>query len=153
MEINRSLFSFMGVSADLCNRLRRTAMSVTLIFMTVTALAQMPYTTLPMYAHRFPEMPPLRVDFDMPLFAHSLSSLPHMSTGDLGNMRTGMTQSVLYRHTENMEVPHFNFKTRVRNVETGDPLIDIRDRIVRKRREKEGRPLPPPPPSLLFRNR
>lgn len=120
---------------------------------TVTALAQMSYTTLPMYAHRFPEMPPLRVDFDMPLFAHSLSSLPHMSTGDLGNMRTGMTQSVLYRHTENMEAPHFNFKTRVRNVETGDPLIDIRDRIVRKRREKEGRPLPPPPPSLLFRNR
>lgn len=44
---------------------------------------------------------------------------------------------------ENAEL---NSRPRIQT--TGDPMIGIRDRIVRKRRINEGHPLPPPTPVM-----
>ena len=45
--------------------------------------------------------------------------------------------------------PHLKFSSVPRMQVNGDPWKATRDRIVRKRRENQGNPLPPPPPRSL----
>jgi len=53
---------------------------------------------------------------------------------------------------ERKEMPHFSVKRAVMQPkEGGDPLKSWRDDIVRERREKEGRPLPPINPFMIRR--
>ena len=57
-------------------------------------------------------------------------------------------QSIMFRHTGNKATSHFQLNSRPRIQTTGDPMIGVRDRIVRKRRINEGHPLPPPTPVM-----
>ena len=121
----------------------QTVLAVMLI--SITATAQTPASSTWKHSNRFKELPPFRADFDAHLFVPSMG-LQQMAAESKERQDTISTQSIMLRHGENMPVPHFHFKTQVQEAEGGDALIDIRDRIVRKRRERQGRPLPPNPP-------
>ena len=124
-------------------RLLQTVLAVMLISITTTA--QTPAGGSWKHSNRFEKLPPLTADLDAHLFVPS-TSLQQMPAGSKEHQDTVSTQSVMIRRTENLPVPNFHFDTQVQEKEGGDAWIDVRDRIVRKRREKQGRPLPPNPP-------
>ena len=145
---------------------RNLMAAVALICMMTTAMAQTNPTIEGRYTDRFPELPPLRTDFNIVLSTHHHSSLLLMPQADKRDNDPLASQSIMNRHSafnktshlnmnslnksiqmdEDLMGMHFKLKRTTLNIDNRDVLKSFRDRIVRHRRIKEGRPLPP----LLF---
>jgi|GEM_PF-6942855 hypothetical protein len=117
-----------------------------LICITVTAMAQMDPVAALKYSDRFPQLPPLNVEMINVLAAHYHTSLQQMSFLSSQHDTTDIPQSLMLRQQGSSSPSHFVFKASRFYGQNGDPLKDLRDRIVRKRMERQGRPLPPPMP-------
>ena len=106
------------------------------------------------YSDHFPKLPPLTVDFDMSLYHHSQPNLMQMSFDNKQDKDTSSSQSIMFRHKEKKLTSQYHYESRPDYSKKVDNLGDIRDRIVRDRRVKEGIPLQPlPPPLMRNRNR
>lgn len=117
-----------------------------LICITVTAKAQMDPVAALKYSDRFPQLPPLNVEMINVLAAHYHTSLQQMSFLSSQHDTTDIPQSLMLRHQGQSSQSHFVFKASRFYEQNGDALKGVRDAIVRKRMEKQGRPLPPPMP-------
>ena len=115
---------------------------------TVTTMAQTNPATSWRYADKFTKLPPLRVEFDPVLLTHSQPTLLLASSASEQHKDSINEQSIMFRHMGKKATSHFQLNSRPRLLTTGDPMIGIRDHIVRKRRINEGQPLPPPTPVM-----
>ena len=116
------------------------------VCITITAMAQTDPVVALKYSDRFPKLPPLNVDLMSVLAAQFHTSLEQKSVTGNQHEATDVSQSLMLRHQGQSSQSHFVFKASRFYGQNGDPLKDLRDRIVRKRMERQGRPLPPPMP-------
>ena len=128
--------------------MRKIMMTLAVLCMTVTTMAQTNPATSWGDAAKFTELPPLRADFDVALLTHSQPTLLLASPASVQHTDSINEQSIMFRHMGKKATSHFQLNSRPRVLTTGDPMIGIRDRIVRKRRINEGHPLPPPTPVM-----
>jgi len=142
---NATLGRFIDENAELRRKIYRTGAVVALLFLAMTATAQTNHT---IYSDRFPEFPPLRVDFDVALLTRSQPTLLLVSPASEQHRDSTHEQSIMLRHIGEKATSHFQMNANPGLQTTGDPLIGIRDQIVRKRRINEGHPLPPPTPVM-----
>ena len=77
-----------------------------------------------------------------------LPTLPLASPASEQHRDSINEQSIMFLHMGKKPTSHFQLNSRPRLQTTGDPMINIRDHIVRKRRINEGHPLPPPTPVM-----
>lgn len=143
---NATLGRFIDENAEL--RLHRIGASVALLCLTMTAMAQTNHAILWTHLDRFPEIPPLRADFDVTLFTHSQQNLLQTSPASVQHRDSINERSIMFLHMGEKATSHFQLNSKPRFQTTGDPLIGIRDQIVRKRRINEGHPLAPPTPVM-----
>lgn len=116
------------------------------VCITITAMAQTDPVAELKYSDRFPKLPPLNVDLMSFLAAQFHPSLQMVLFVGKQHETADNPQSLMLRHQGPSSPSHFVFKASRFYGQNGDPLKDLRDRIVRKRMEKQGRPLPPPMP-------
>ena len=145
---NAHLKEFIDENLELRRKIRQTGMSVALLCLTATAMAQTPSDVSWRYSDRFPKLPPLRVEFDDALFAHSQPNWLQMPLGSIQKKDTVRIQSIMFRHQEHHSTTQFHFKSRPDYSKMVDNLGGLRDYIVRKRRWDEGRPLQPLAPGM-----
>ena len=132
--------------------MRKIMMTLTAaLCITVTTMAQTNPATLWGDSAKFTELPPLKADFDVALLTHSQPTMLLASPASEQHRDSINEQSIMFRHTGNKATSHFQLNSRPGFQTTGDPMIGIRDRIVRKRRINEGHPLPPPTPVMRRR--
>ena len=148
---NATLGRFIDENAELRRKIRRTGAAVALLFLMMTATAQTNHPISWVHSDRFPEVPPLRADFDVTLLTHSQPTLLLASPASVQHTDSINEQSIMFRHMGKNATSHFHLNSRHRFQTAGDPMIGIRDRIVRKRRINEGHPLPPPTPVMRRR--
>lgn len=127
-------------------KLRRMGVSVALICITATAVAQ----TIPgcswRFSERFPSNPPMKFDLDKSLLVHSQPNGLQIPQESIQEKDTIRTQSVMFHQIEKNPPMQYHYKYRPDYTKMVDNLGGIRDQIVRKRRWNEGRPLQPIPP-------
>ena len=128
--------------------MRKIMMTLAVLCITVTTMAQTNPATSWGDSAKFTELPPLRADFDVALSAHSQPTLLQASPANEQHTDSINEQSIMFRHMGKKATSHFQLNSRPRLQTTGDPMIGIRDHIVRKRRISEGQPLPPPTPVM-----
>ena len=122
-----------------------------LSFISTTAMAQISTVFQWVYTERYstyPTLPPLRVDFDIPMLIQPQQPLLLMMPEGKLKEDTIAGQSIMLCHMGNKTTTQFHFKHSPNYQPTGDELKGFRDYIVRKRRWKEGRPLQPLPPMM-----
>ena len=129
----------------------RKIMMTLVLCITVTTMAQTNPATSCGDSAKFSELPPLRADFDVTLLTHSQPTLLLASPASEQHRDSINEQSIMFRHMGKKATSHFQLNSRPRVLTTGDPMIGVRDRIVRKRRINEGHPLPPPTPVMRRR--
>ena len=129
----------------------RKIMMTLVLCITVTTMAQTNPATSCGDSAKFSELPPLRADFDVTLLTHSQPTLLLASPASEQHRDSINEQSIMFRHMGKKATSHFQLNSRPRIQATGDPMIGIRDHIVRKRRINEGHPLPPPTPVMRRR--
>lgn len=144
------------MEANLILKVQRAGLLVVLFCITTAAMSQAQPTISAANADMFPKLAPLKYDYNMFMFIHSHPNLLMMPVGSTQQSDTLVSQSILIRHTashtEKMTLPHIRIKPSRMN-QSHDPLVGLRDQIVRERRIKEGRPLPPLPPPFPMKNR
>lgn len=113
---------------------------------TTTAMAQVNPVVEWRYSARFPEMPPMKVDFNPVLFTHYQPNLLQSSQEGTHNRKTVTEQSMMIQHKEGNANPHIRIKPTLYSTQSSENLKGVRDRIVRDRRRNEPNPLPPPVP-------
>ena len=145
---NATLGRFIDENAELRRKIRRTGAAVALLCLTMTSTAQTNHAISWVHSDRFPELPHLKADFDVALSAHSQQTLLLASPASEQHRDSINEQSIMFRHMGKKATSHFQLNSRPRLQTTGDPMIGIRDHIVRKRRINEGHPLPPPTPVM-----
>ena len=129
--------------------MRKIMMTLTAVLcITVTTMAQTNPAASWGDSAKFTELPPLKADFDMTLLTHSQPTQLLASPASEQHRDSSNEQSIMFRHMGKKATSHFQLNSRPRLQTTGDPMIGIRDRIVRKRRINEGHPLPPPTPVM-----
>ena len=84
-DSNAHLKEFINENLELRQKIRQASLSVALLCIAATAMAQTPSAILWKYAGRFPELPPLKVELDGALFAHSHSNWLHPEEGHRQN--------------------------------------------------------------------
>lgn len=147
-DSNAHLKEFINENLELRQKIRQASLSVALLCIAATAMAQTPSAISWKYAGRFPELPPLKVELDGALFAHSQSNWLKMPLGSTQKKDTVKIESVMFRHQEHNSTTQYHYKARPDYTKTVNLLGDIRDRVVRKRRWDEGRPLQPLAPRM-----
>ena len=145
---NATLGRFIDENAELRRKMHRTGVAVALLCLTMTSTAQTNHAISWVHSDRFPELPHLKADFDVALSAHSQQTLLLASPASEQHRDSINEQSIMFRHMGKKATSHFQLNSRPRVLTTGDPMIGVRDRIVRKRRINEGHPLPPPTPVM-----
>ena len=128
--------------------MRKIMMTLAVLCITVTTMAQTNPATSWGDSAKFTELPPLRADFDVALLTHSQPTMLLASPAIEQHRDSINEQSIMFRHMGKKATSHFQLNSRPRVLTTGDPMIGIRDHIVRKRRINEGHPLPPPTPVM-----
>ena len=129
--------------------MRKIMMTLTAaLCITVTTMAQTTPAASWGDSAKFTELPPLRADFDVALLTHSQPTMLLASPAIEQHRDSINEQSIMFRHMGKKATSHFQLNSRPRLQTTGDPMIGIRDHIVRKRRINEGHPLPPPTPVM-----
>lgn len=147
-DSNAHLKEFINENLELRQKIRQASLSVALLCIAATAMAQTPSDVSWRYADRFPKLPPLRADFDYALFTHSQPNWLQMPLGSTQKQDTVKIESVMFRHQEHNSTTQYHYKARPDYTKTVNLLGDIRDRVVRKRRWDEGRPLQPLAPRM-----
>ena len=147
-DSNAHLKAFIDENLELRRKIQQTSMSVALLCITATAVAQTPSDVSWRYADRFPKLPPLRADFDYALFTHSQPNWLQMPLGSTQKQDTVKIESVMFRHQEHNSTTQYHYKSRPDYSKMVDNLGGVRDHIVRKRRWDEGRPLQPLAPRM-----
>ena len=147
-DSNAHLKEFINENLELRQKIRQAGMSVALLCITATAVAQTPSDVSWRYADRFPKLPPLRVDFDYALFTHSQPNWLQMPLGSTQKQDTVKIESVMFRHQEHNSTTQYHYQSRPDYSKMVDNLGGVRDHIVRKRRWDEGRPLQPLTPRM-----
>lgn len=147
-DSNAHLKEFIDENLELRRKIRQTSMSVALLCITAIAVAQTPSAISWRYSDRFTKLQPLKVEFDPILLTHSQPNWLQMPLGSTQKKDTVKIQSIMFRHQEHNSTMQYHYKSRPDYSKMVDPLIGIRDRIVRKRRFNEGHPLPPPTPVM-----
>ena len=125
-DSNAHLKEFINENLELRQKIRQAGMSVALLCITATAMAQTPSDVSWRYADRFPKLPPLRTQ----------------------KQDTVKIESVMFRHQEHNSTTQYHYKSRPDYSKMVDNLGGVRDHIVRKRRWDEGRPLQPLAPRM-----
>ena len=128
--------------------MRKTMMTIAVLCITVMTMAQTTPAASWGDSAKFTELPPLRADFDVALLTHSQPTMLLASPAIEQHRDSSNEQSIMFRHMGKKATSHFQLNSRPRVLTTGDPMIGVRDRIVRKRRINEGHPLPPPTPVM-----
>ena len=131
--------------------MRKIMMTLAVLCITVTTMAQTNPATSWGDSAKFTELPPLKADFDVALLTHSQPTLLLASPASVQHTDSINEQSIMFRHMGKNATSHFHLNSRPRFQTAGDPMIGIRDQIVRKRRINEGQPLPPPTPVMRRR--
>ncbi len=126
----------------------RKIMMTLVLCITVTTMAQTKPASSWGDSAKFTELQPLRADFEVTLLTHSQPTLLLASPASEQHRDSINEQSIMFRHMGKKATSHFQLNSRPRLLTTGDPMIGIRDHIVRKRRINEGHPLPPPTPVM-----
>ena len=126
----------------------RKIMMTLVLCITVTTMAQTKPASSLEDSSKFTELPHLRADFEVTLLTHSQPTLLLASPASEQHRDSINEQSIMFRHKGKKAISHFQLNSRPRFQTAGDPMIGIRDRIVRKRRINEGHPLPPPTPVM-----
>lgn len=147
-DSNAHLKEFINENLELRQKIRQASLSVALLCIAATAMAQTPSAISWKYAGRFPELPPLRADFDYALFTHSQPNWLQMPLGSTQKQDTVKIESVMFRHQEHNSTTQYHYKSRPDYSKMVDNLGGVRDHIVRKRRWDEGRPLQPLAPRM-----
>ena len=147
-DSNAHLKEFINENLELRQKIRQASLSVALLCIAATAMAQTPSAISWRYADRFSKLPPLRADFDYALFTQSHSNWLHMPLVSTQKKDTVKIESVMFRHQEHNSTTQYHYKARPDYTKTVNLLGDIRDRVVRKRRWDEGRPLQPLTPRM-----
>lgn len=129
-------------------------MVLTFLFCSTMAMAQTSPAISWKYSNHFPVLPPLTVDFDINSFHHSQPNMMLISLDNKQDKDTLSNQSVIIRRQEKEMVSQYHYESESHPdySKIVDSFMGLRDRIVRKRRFKEGIPLPPLPPRFM-RNR
>ena len=141
---------------------RNLMAAVALICIMTTAMAQTNPTIAGRYNDRFPELPPLRTDFNIVLSNHHHLSQLLMSQADKRDNDSLASQSIMNHHStfktshlnlnslnkrilmdEDLMGMHIKLKRTTLHIDNREALKSIRDQIVRDRWINEGRPLPP----------
>ena len=143
---NATLGRFIDENAELHRKIRRTGILVVLICMTTTSMAQTILAISLGCSDRFPKLPALRADLCLAMSTHNQPDLLKQ-TVEASDKDDLATTSIMFLHKNKDVKSHFQYRSE-RFMRTGDALIGIRDRIVRKRRFNEGHPLPPPTPVM-----
>ena len=143
---NATLDRFIDENAELRRKIHRTSVSFALLCIMASAAAQTPTTVSWRSSDRFPELPPLRAEFNTAMHNHHQPNLL-ITSQDTTDMTTAAASSIMFLHKEKNIKSNFQISSR-RYMPNGDALIGIRDYIVRDRRIKEGHPLPPPTPVM-----
>ena len=146
---NATLDRFLDENAELHRKIRRTGILIALICMTTTSMAQTIPAISSSCSDRFPKLPSLKADFCIALATHNQPDLLK-KTVDATDKDDVATTSIMFLHKNKDITSHFQYKSK-RFMPAGDPLIGLRDQIVRKRRFNEGHPLPPPTPVMRRR--
>ena len=121
--------------------------AVSLICITITAMAQEDPVVASRYSDRFPQLPPLNIDLMHVLAYQHHPGLLIMSFQSSQQDTTDVPQSLMFRRLGPNAQSHFIYKPSNKyDYQNGDALKGVRDRIVRKRMADQGRPLPPPVP-------
>ena len=149
-DSNAHLKEFINENLELRQKIRQTCMSVVLLCLTASAVAQTPSDVSWRYSDRFPKLPPLRVEFDYSLFVHSQPNWLQMPLAIIQKKDSVKNQSIMFRHQELNSTMQFHYKSRPDYSKKVDNMGGIRDYIVRKRRWDEGRPLQPLAPRMRF---
>ena len=148
---NAHLKEFINENLELRQKIRQASLSVALLCIAATAVAQMPSNVSWRYAVLFTKLPALKVEFDDALFAHLQPNLLQMSLVSTQKTDTVKIQSVVFRRQEHHSTMTYHYKSRPDYSKMVDNLGGIRDYIVRKRRWDEGRPLQPLAPRPRMR--
>ena len=146
---NATLDRFLDENAELHRKIRRTGILIALICMTTTSMAQTIPAISSSSSDRFPKLPSLKADFCIALATHNQPDLLK-KTVDATDKDDVATTSIMFLHKNKDITSHFQYKSKI-YLPAGDPLIGLRDQIVRKRRFNEGHPLPPPTPVMRRR--
>ena len=147
-DSNAHLKEFIDENLELRQRIRQTGISVALLCLMAMAVAQTPSDVSWRYSDRFPKLPPLRVELDDALFAHSQPNWLQMPLESIQEKDTVKIQSIMFSHQEYYSTMQYHYKSRPDYSKMVDNLGGIRDYIVRKRRWDEGRPLQPLAPRM-----
>ena len=118
-----------------------------------TAMAQTNSTYSEKYSDSLQKLPPLKVDLETSQSHHSQPNVMQTSKDSMLHKETVSSQSIMLINKEKNMATQYRYRPHPDYTKTVDIFGDIRDRIVRKRRQEEGRPLQPLPPSYLLRYR
>ena len=149
-DSNAHLKEFINENLELRQKIRQAGLSVALLCLTATAVAQTPSNISWRFADRFPQLPPLRVELEDALFAHSRPNGLQMPLESTQKKDTVKIESVMFRHQEHNSTTQYHYNSRPDYSKMVDNLGGIRDYVVRKRRWDEGRPLQPLPPRMRY---
>ena len=127
--------------------MKKYLMTLAVAICCATTMAQTSIIAIGKYVDRFPKLPPLSADMGIGLFGSRQANLLIPSRSN--HIESADTTSIMIRHSGKLFQPHLKFSSVPRMQVNGDPWKATRDRIVRKRRENQGNPLPPPPPRSL----
>lgn len=114
--------------------MRKIMMTLAVLCMTMTTMAQTDTATSSGDSAKFAKLPLLPAPPASEQYGDSINE-----------------QSIMFRHRGKKPTSHFQMNSKPGLQTTGDPMIGIRDQIVRKRRINEGQPLPPPTPVMRRR--
>jgi hypothetical protein len=136
------------------NNMKKFLMTLAAVFcIMTTAMAQTNSTYSEKYSDSLRKLPPLKVDLETSLSHHSQPNVMQTSKDSMLHKETVSSQSIMLIHKEKNMATQYRYRPHPDYTKTVDIFGDIRDRIVRKRRQEEGRPLQPLPPSYLLGHR
>ena len=127
--------------------MRKYLMTLIFVLCSVTVMAQTDHIPEWIIHNAFPKMPPLTVEMSTTLPAQPQTNLLLPSASKQVEAAV-IQESIMLHHGAKVPESHFKYKGERYYPSDSDPLKPTRDRIVRKRREKQGNPLPPLPPSM-----
>lgn len=133
--------------------MKKNLMTLAVLLYCTMAMAQLNSANSWKYSDSIPRLQPLKVSFECRLCHHSQPNLIPASLDGMQNNDTDGTQSIMFRHKETYKPLQFHYRYSPDYTKMVDNFEGIRDRIVRKRRWKEGRPLPPLSPFDRSRQR
>lgn len=107
-DSNAHLKEFINENLELRQKIRQASLSVALLCIAATAMAQTASAISWKYAGRFPELPPLKVELDGALFAHSHSNWLKMPLVSTQKKDTVKIESVMFRHQEHNSTTQYH---------------------------------------------